>query len=168
MEVNTRIQVEHTVTEEITGVDLIAEQIKTARKERLAISQKDIKMNGYVMQFRINAENPASQFSPSPGPLEYYSPPGGPHVRIDSACYTGYKIPPHYDSMIAKLIVKGKSREEVIARSLRALKEFFIGPIHTTIPFHLNMLKNETFLSGEYTLDFIDKLIESGYDFTAD
>lgn len=168
MEVNTRIQVEHTVTEEITGVDLIAEQIKTARKERLALSQKDIKMSGHVMQFRINAENPASQFSPSPGPLEYYIPPGGPHVRIDSACYTGYKIPPHYDSMIAKLIVKGSSREEVIARSFRALKEFFIGPIHTTIPFHLNMLNNETFLSGEYTLDFIDKLIESGYDFTAD
>lgn len=167
MEVNTRIQVEHTVTEEVTGVDLIVEQIKTSQGYALTLKQKDIQMQGHVMQFRINAENPAQRFAPSPGLLEFYVPPGGPHVRVDSACYTGYKIPPNYDSMIAKLIVKGESREQVIARALRALKEFHIGDIHTTIPFHLNMLHNATFLSGQYTLDFIDKLVESGYDFTA-
>ncbi len=167
MEVNTRIQVEHTVTEEVTGVDLIVEQIKTAQGLPLNLRQQDIEMKGHVMQFRINAENPAQQFAPSPGLLEYYVPPGGPHVRVDSACYTGYKIPPNYDSMIAKLIVKGESREQVIAKALRALKEFHIGDVYTTIPFHLNMLRNPTFLSGQYTLDFIDKLVESGYDFAA-
>jgi acetyl-CoA carboxylase biotin carboxylase subunit len=166
MEVNTRIQVEHTVTEEVTGIDLIVEQIKTADGHELTIQQEDIEMKGHVMQFRINAENPARQFAPSPGLLEFYVPPGGPHVRVDSACYAGYKIPPNYDSMIAKLIIKGTSRQQVIAKALRALKEFHIGDIHTTIPFHLNMLSHPTFLSGQYTLDFIDKLIESGYEFT--
>lgn len=166
MEVNTRIQVEHTVTEEVTGIDLIVEQIKTAQGNKLNLKQQDIHMQGHVMQFRINAENPAQQFAPSPGPLEFYVPPGGPHVRVDSACYTGYKIPPNYDSMIAKLIVKGDSRVQVVARALRALKEFHIGDVYTTIPFHINMLHNPTFLSGQYTLDFIDKLVESGYDFT--
>ncbi|MCE2982778.1 MAG: acetyl-CoA carboxylase biotin carboxylase subunit, partial [Parachlamydia sp.] len=102
MEVNTRIQVEHTVTEELTGIDLVMEQLKIARGEKLPFSQKDIHYNGHVIQFRINAENPAQHFSPSPGKLEYFLPPGGPHVRVDSACYSGYTIPPNYDSMIAK------------------------------------------------------------------
>lgn len=165
MEVNTRIQVEHTVTEEATGVDLLVEQIKMAQGEKLPFKQKDVVMSGHVMEFRINAEDPSKQFAPSPGMLEYYIPPGGPHVRVDSACYPGYFIPPNYDSMIAKLIVKGSTREEVIRRAKRALKEFHIGNIHTTIPFHQSMLSNETFLSGVYDLTFIDKLIESGYDF---
>jgi acetyl-CoA carboxylase, biotin carboxylase subunit len=165
MEVNTRIQVEHTVTEEITGIDLVVQQIKMAQGEKLKFKQKDIEMKGHVIQFRINAENPANNFAPSPGVLEYYIPPGGPHVRVDSACYSGGRIPPNYDSMIAKLIVKGSTREEAINIAKRALKEFHIGNVHTTIPFHQAMLHNATFLSGVYALDFIDKLIESGYDF---
>ena len=165
MEVNPRIQVEHTVTEEITGIDLVVEQIKMAQGEKLRLKQKDIEMKGHVMQFRINAENPSNQFAPSPGLLEYYIPPGGPHVRVDSACYSGYHIPPNYDSMIAKLIVKGRTREEVVNLAKRALREFHIGNIYTTIPFHVAMLNHETFLSGVYALDFIDKLVESGYDF---
>jgi acetyl-CoA carboxylase biotin carboxylase subunit len=165
MEVNTRIQVEHTVTEEVVGLDLVVEQIKMAQGEKLLLKQKDIEIKGHAMQFRINAENPSNQFAPSPGLLEYYIPPGGPHVRVDSACYSGYRIPPNYDSMIAKLIVKGKTREEVIRIAKRALKEFHIGNIYTTIPFHLSMLNHDTFLSGVYALDFIDKLIESGYEF---
>lgn len=165
MEVNTRIQVEHTVTEEITGVDLVAQQILMAQGHKLQISQKEVSMDGHVMEFRINAENPSMQFAPSPGLLDFFIPPGGPHVRVDTACYTGYKIPPNYDSMIAKLIVKGRTREEVIVRAKRALKEFHIGDIFTTIPFHLSMLKDKTFLSGQYSLQFIDQLIESGATF---
>ena len=165
MEVNTRIQVEHTITEDVTGVDLIVEQIKMAQGEKLTLEQKDVQIKGCAMQFRINAENPSNHFAPCPGILEYYIAPGGPHVRVDSACYSGYKIPPNYDSMIAKLIVKGENREQVIARAKRALNEFHIGNVFTTIPFHLNMLSNETFLSKEYSLLFIDTLIESGYQF---
>lgn len=165
MEVNTRIQVEHTITEEVTGLDLIVEQIKMAQGEKLALKQKDVELKGNAMQFRINAENPSKQFCPCPGVLEYYTPPGGPHVRVDSACYSGYKIPPNYDSMIAKLIVKGKTREEVIRIAKRALREFHIGNVDTTISFHEYMLSNEAFLSGVYALDFVDKLVESGCDF---
>jgi acetyl-CoA carboxylase, biotin carboxylase subunit len=165
MEVNTRIQVEHTVTEEVTGVDLVKEQIRMAMGEKLTLKQKDVQIKGHAFELRINAENPANNFAPSPGLLEYYIPPGGPHVRVDSACYTGYRIPPNYDSMIAKLIVRGKDREEAIAIAKRALREFHIGNIHTTIPFHQYMLENETFLSGIYTLDFLDELIDEGCEF---
>ncbi len=166
MEVNTRIQVEHTITEELTGIDLVKEQLKIAMGEKLAYKQKDIEFKGHIMQFRINAENPSNQFAPSPGLLEYYIPPGGPHVRVDSACYAGYKIPPNYDSMIAKLIVKGKDRKEVIAIAKRALREFHIGGVHSTIPFHLFMLQNPKFLENDYCITYIDQLIESGCDFT--
>jgi len=114
MEMNTRIQVEHTITEELTGIDLVQLQIRIACGQKLPLKQKDVRLDGHVIQFRINAEDPAKNFTPSPGVLEHYIPPGGPHVRIDSACYSGYKIPPHYDSMIAKLIVKGKDRNEAI------------------------------------------------------
>ncbi|MFN4175287.1 MAG: biotin carboxylase N-terminal domain-containing protein, partial [Parachlamydiaceae bacterium] len=124
MEVNTRIQVEHTVTEELTGIDLVCEQLKIAMGEKLRLRQDDVKFDGHIIQFRINAEDPDNHFAPSPGRLEYYLPPGGPHVRVDSSCYSGYVIPPNYDSMIAKLIVKGKDRSEAIARAKRALKEF--------------------------------------------
>lgn len=169
MEVNTRIQVEHTVTEELTGIDLIKEQIKMAMGEKLPLKQKNIKMEGHIFEFRINAENPAKNFMPSPGLLEYYIPPGGPHVRVDSACYPGYRIPPHYDSMIAKLIVKGGDRKEAIKRAIRALREFHIGGVDSTIPFHLFMLNNPTFLEGkDYNLDFIDALIREGCDFICD
>ncbi len=168
MEVNTRIQVEHTVTEEITGIDLVREQIRIARGEKLSFKQDDIKFQGHVIQFRINAEDPHNNFTPSPGKLEYYIASSGPHVRVDSACYPGYHIPPYYDSMIAKLIVRGADREETIARAKRALREFHVGGIKTTIPFHKYMLNNEKFLSGNYPITFIDTLIAEGCDFTED
>lgn len=165
MEVNTRIQVEHTITEELTGIDLVAEQIRIARGEKLSFRQKDVKINGHVIQFRVNAEDPARNFAPCPGLLEYYIAPGGPHVRIDSACYSGYRIPPNYDSMIAKLIVKGKDRKDAIAVGKRALKEFHIGGVQTTIPFHLYMLEDERFLKSDYPITYIDQLIAEGCRF---
>lgn len=162
MEVNTRIQVEHTVTEELTGIDLVREQLRIAMGQKLRHAQKDVEFKGHVIQFRINAENPKQNFSPSPGRLEYYLPPGGPHVRVDSACYSGYLIPPNYDSMIAKLIVKGADRQEAIAIGERALREFHIGGVHSTIPFHLFMLQDDNFLKATYDLTYIDKLIDEG------
>jgi len=166
MEVNTRIQVEHTVTEELTGIDLVQLQIRMAQGEKLKIKQEDVNLEGkHVMQFRINAEDPKNNFTPSPGTLEYFIPSAGPHVRVDSACYAGYQIPPYYDSMIAKLIVTGSTREETIRRAKRALKEFHIGGIHTTIPFHLYMLQNERFLEGKYPIGYIDELIQEGCRF---
>ena len=165
MEVNTRIQVEHTITEELTGIDLVAEQIRIARGEKLSFKQKDVVLRGHVIQFRINAEDPAKNFAPCPGLLDYYIAPGGPHVRIDSACYAGYRIPPNYDSMVAKLIVRGKDRTSAIAVGKRALKEFHIGGIHTTIPFHLYMLSDERFLKSDFPITYIDQLISEGCQF---
>lgn len=166
MEVNTRIQVEHTITEELTGVDLVKEQIRVAMGEKLKIKQKDVTFTGHIIQLRINAENPTNNFAPSPGTLEYYIPPGGPHVRIDSACYSGYRIPPNYDSMIAKLIVKGKDRAEAIAVAKRALKEFHIGGVFSTIPFHQYMLEDPRFLNNDYFINYVDLLIQDGCTFT--
>lgn len=165
MEVNTRIQVEHTITEEITGIDLVREQIAIAQGEKLSFRQKDITFKGHVIQCRINAEDPSKNFAPSPGALEYFVPPGGPHVRVDTACYSGYKIPPHYDSMIAKLIVHGKDRTDAIKVLQRALREFHIGGVKTTIPFHLFMIEDENFLSNNYTITYIDQLIQEGCHF---
>lgn len=166
MEVNTRIQVEHTVTEELTGIDLVREQIKIAMGEKLKFKQKDIEFRGHIIQCRINAENPANHFAPSPGLLEYYIPPGGPHVRVDSACYSGYRIPPNYDSMIAKLIVSGKDRAEAIAVAKRALREFHIGGVHSTIAFHQYMFEDSRFLNSDYFISYIDQLILDGCSFT--
>lgn len=168
MEVNTRIQVEHTVTEEITGIDLLKEQIRIAQGHPLSVKQKEVEFRGHVIQFRINAENPSNNFAPSPGKLEYYLPPGGPHVRVDSACYSGYVIPPNYDSMIAKLIVRGRDRQEAIAIAKRALREFHIGGVHSTIPFHLYMLEDKNFIDVNYDLTYIDRLINEGCSFTLD
>jgi acetyl-CoA carboxylase biotin carboxylase subunit len=168
MEVNTRIQVEHSVTEELTGIDLVKEQIRVAMGHKLSFEQKDIDFDGHVIQFRINAEDPTRNFSPSPGRLEYYLPPGGPHVRVDSACYSGYVIPPNYDSMIAKLIVKGRTREDAVAIGKRALREFHIGGVNSTIPFHLYMLEDEKFLTADFNLNYIDGLIDEGCQFTLD
>ncbi|MCE5316701.1 MAG: acetyl-CoA carboxylase biotin carboxylase subunit [Parachlamydia sp.] len=165
MEVNTRIQVEHTITEELTGIDLVKEQLRIAQGEKLQMEQKEITFTGHVFQFRINAENPAHNFAPSPGRLEYYLPPGGPHVRVDSACYSGYTIPPNYDSMIAKLIVHGKDRAEAVAYAKRALREFHIGGVYSTIPFHLFMLQDPYFLKGQYDLTYIDRLVSEGCQF---
>lgn len=165
MEVNTRIQVEHTVTEELTGIDLVKEQIRIAMGEKLTIRQKDVTFRGHVIQCRINAEDPMRNFAPSPGTLDHYIPPGGPHVRVDSACYSGYKIPPTYDSMIAKLIVRGKDRGEAIAVAKRALREFHIGGIHSTIPFHQYMFDDPKFLKCDYFISYIDQLIAEGCTF---
>lgn len=168
MEVNTRIQVEHTVTEELTGIDLVQEQIKVAMGKRLDIKQKNVEMHGHVIQCRINAEDPANNFAPSPGLLEYYIPSGGPHVRVDSACYAGYRIPPYYDSLIAKLIVKGKDREEAIRFTKRALQEFHIAGVKSTIPFHQYMMDHGRFISHDYTINYIDELITKGCTFQKD
>ena len=165
MEVNTRIQVEHTVSEELTGVDLVKEQIKISMGENLSFKQKDITFKGHVFEFRINAEDPNTKFAPSPGKIDYYFVPGGPNVRLDSACYCGYTIPPYYDSLIGKLIVKGKTREEAIAVAKRALKEFHISGVKSTIPFHLSMLNNKKFLENDYCLHFVDRLLEEGCSF---
>lgn len=165
MEMNTRIQVEHTVTEQLTGIDLVAEQIRIAMGKELKWKQKDVQFKGHVIQCRINAENPATQFTPSPGLLEYYLPPGGPHVRVDSSCYSGYRIPPHYDSMIAKLICHGKDRKETIAIMQRALREFHIGGVKSTIPFHQYMMSNPDFRDLRYDIKYIDDLLDSGFQF---
>ncbi|TYS19082.1 acetyl-CoA carboxylase biotin carboxylase subunit [Rossellomorea vietnamensis] len=156
MEMNTRIQVEHPVTEQVTGVDLIKQQIKVASGEQLELKQEAIEFNGWSIECRINAENPEKNFMPSAGRIELYLPPGGLGVRVDSAAYPGYMIPPYYDSMIAKLITYGATREEAIARMKRALSEFVIEGVHTTIPFHLKVLEHETFVSGDFNTKFLE------------
>lgn len=156
MEMNTRIQVEHPVTEMVTGVDLIKEQIKIASKERLNLRQEDVTFTGWSIECRINAENPEKNFMPSPGKIKMYLPPGGLGVRIDSAAYPGYTIPPYYDSMIAKVITYGSSREEAISRMKRALSEFVIEGIYTTIPFHLKLLEHEKFVEGQFNTKFLE------------
>lgn len=156
MEMNTRIQVEHPVTELVTGFDLIKEQITVAAGLPLSFTQDEVKLNGWAIECRINAENPAKNFMPSPGQITEYLPPGGFGVRVDSAAYAGYTIPPYYDSMIAKLIVWGKDREEAIARMKRALEEFVVAGISTTIPFHLKVLDHEVFVSGEFDTKFLE------------
>lgn len=156
MEMNTRIQVEHPVTELITGIDLIKEQIRIASGEKLSLTQDDVTFNGWAIECRINAENPEKNFMPSPGKINMYLPPGGLGVRVDSAAYPGYTIPPYYDSMIAKLIVHAPTREEAIARMRRALSEFIIDGIHTTIPFHIKLFEHEKFIKGEFNTKFLE------------
>lgn len=159
MEMNTRIQVEHPVTEMITGVDLVKEQLKVASDEPISVSQEDIKIEGHAIECRINAENPEKGFVPSPGKIDFLLLPGGNGVRIDSAVYSGYTIPPNYDSMIAKLIVHGKDREEAILKMKRALQEFVIEGIDNNIDFQLKILDNEKFISGRFDTSFIAKEI---------
>jgi len=157
MEMNTRIQVEHPVTEVVTGIDLVKAQIRVASGEKLWLKQDDIKIKGHAIEFRINAEDPDKNFTPCPGKIDGYIAPGGPGVRVDSHCYTGYTVPQYYDSMIAKLIVHGENRTEAIARGKRALDEFAITGINTTIPFHLKVLNHPKFISGDYSTDFVLK-----------
>ncbi|PKM78605.1 MAG: acetyl-CoA carboxylase biotin carboxylase subunit [Firmicutes bacterium HGW-Firmicutes-15] len=157
IEMNTRVQVEHPVTEMVTGVDIIKEQLRIAAGEKLSYKQEDIHMNGWAIECRINAEDPDNDFRPSPGVVEQYVVPGGPGVRVDSSVYTGYSIPPYYDSMVAKVIVWGRDREEAIARMKRALNEFTIKNIATTIPFHLKVLDNAFFQKGEVYTNFIQR-----------
>jgi len=156
MEMNTRIQVEHPVTELITGVDLIKEQIFVASGKKLTLKQEDVTFNGWAIECRINAENPEKNFMPSPGKINMYLAPGGPGVRVDSAAYPGYAIPPYYDSMIAKLIVHAPTREEAIKKMERALGEFVIEGIYTTIPFHLKVLEHQAFKSGNFNTKFLE------------
>lgn len=157
MEMNTRIQVEHPVTEMITNVDLIKEMISVAEGNPLSFSQSDLKINGWSIECRINAEDSERNFMPSPGHIPFYLPPGGAGVRIDSAVYPGYTISPHYDSMIAKLIVWGATRDEAIARMKRALSEFAIEGIRTTIPFHLKLLNHSKFVQGNFDIKFLEE-----------
>lgn len=157
MEMNTRIQVEHPVTEMITGVDLIQEMISVAEGNPLSFTQEDIQLNGWAMECRINAEDPSRNFMPSPGKIGFYLPPGGPGVRVDSAAYPGYMISPYYDSMIAKLIVWAPTREEAIAKMKRALSEFVIEGIHTTIPFHQKLLEHPVFIRGDFDIKFLEE-----------
>lgn len=157
IEMNTRVQVEHGVTELVTGVDIVKEQIRIAAGEPLSYVQEDIHLNGWAMECRINAEDPENDFRPSPGKVESYLLPGGPGIRVDSAVYPGYSIPPFYDSMVAKLMVWGKDRNEAIIRMKRALNEFTIDPLKTTIPFHLKVLDNAFFCRGEVYTNFIQR-----------
>jgi len=160
MEMNTRIQVEHTVTEMVTGMDLIKEQIRIAAGERLDYSQEDIKFEGCAIECRINAEDAENDFMPCPGKIENLHMPGGRGIRLDSHVYSGYTIPPYYDSMIAKLIVHGEDRHEAIKIMQRALDEFVISPIKTTIPFHKHVFSNQQFLRGHYYTNFVETLLE--------
>jgi acetyl-CoA carboxylase biotin carboxylase subunit len=159
MEMNTRIQVEHPVTEMVTGVDLIKQQIYIAAGEKLVMQQKDVMIRGHAIECRINAEDPEKNFMPSPGRITLYHISGGPGVRVDSSVYQGYTIPPYYDSMIAKLIVWEEDRPKAIQRMIRALQEFEIEGVKTTIPFHLKVLNNEYFKKGEVFTNFIQTRI---------
>ena len=159
IEMNTRIQVEHPVTEMLTGVDLVKEQILVASGEPLSIKQEDVPFVGHAIEFRINAEDPDQDFMPSPGEITSLEVPGGPGVRIDSAIYQGYTIPPFYDSMVGKLIVWGLNREEAIKRSNRALREYRLEGIKTTIPLHLRLLEDDAFRSGEYHTGYLEELL---------
>lgn len=159
MEMNTRIQVEHPVTEMVTGIDLVKEQLRVARGEPLLL-QDEVTFTGHAIECRINAEDPARGFMPSPGKITALNIPGGPGIRVDTHVYQGYSIPPYYDSLIAKLISHGRDREEAIARMRRALDEFVIEGVKTTIPFHKNVLETEAFLTGDVHTKWIEELME--------
>jgi acetyl-CoA carboxylase biotin carboxylase subunit len=157
LEVNARIQVEHPVTEQVTGLDLIKLQLRVAAGEKLPIAQKDVQQVGHAIECRINAEDPSRNFAPSPGLIAEYRPPGGPGVRLDSHAYAGYRIPPNYDSMIGKLIVHRRSRAEAIAVMRRALSEFHIAPVKSTIPLHLQIMDNMEFQNGQVDTGFVER-----------
>ncbi len=159
IEVNTRIQVEHPVTETVTGIDLIKEQMRTASGESLNMKQDDVTIRGWAIECRINAADPTNGFSPSPGRIQVYHQPGGPGVRIDTHVYAGYEVPPHYDSLLAKLIVYGRNRQEAIRVMQRSLDEFIVEPIRTTIPLHKQIFSDPTFWRGQISTDYIDQLL---------
>ena len=159
LEVNARIQVEHPVCESVTGIDLIKEQIRIAAGYSLGVGQKDIVQTGHAIECRINAEDPMRNFAPSPGLIQEFRAPGGPGVRLDSHAYAGYRIPPTYDSMIGKLIVHRPTRAEAIATMRRALSEFHIAPVRTTIPLHMQIMENKNFLSGEVDTGFVERVL---------
>ncbi len=158
MEMNTRIQVEHPVTEMVTGLDLIKEQIRAAAGIKLKLKQEDVKLQGHSIECRINAEDPDNNFAPCPGKIEQLNIPGGPGVRVDTHIYSGYKISPYYDSMVAKLIVYGRDRAEAIRIMRRALDEFYISPIKTTIPLHMQIMNDPSFVRGDISTHFLEKM----------
>ena len=160
LEVNTRVQVEHPVTEMITGVDIVREQIQIAAGEPLSITQDEVSITGHSIECRINAEDPDRDFMPQPGVVEVFAPPGGLGVRIDSHVRTGYRIPPNYDSMIGKLIVHAPTRSQAIARMRRALREFRIGPIKTTIPLHLRLLDHPQFVDHSFDIKYVERYLK--------
>ncbi|MFL6736396.1 MAG: acetyl-CoA carboxylase biotin carboxylase subunit [Sphingomonas sp.] len=159
IEMNTRLQVEHPVTEMISGIDLVREQIRVACGEGLSFTQDQISLHGHAIECRINAEDPET-FAPSPGLVKNYVAPGGMHVRVDSGLYTGYKVPPYYDSMIGKLIVYGSNRQSCIRRLKRALEEFVVEGMKTTIPLHQKLVRDEEFLAGDYTIKWLEQWLE--------
>jgi len=160
IEMNTRIQVEHPVTEMITGIDLVNEQIKIAAGSPLTIAQKDVRLSGAAIECRINAEHPYT-FTPSPGRIAYYHPPGGLGVRVDSAAYQGYVIPPYYDSLVGKLIVHGRNRTEALMRLRRALDEFIIDGVETTLPLFRALVRNADIQNGQYDIHWLEKYLAS-------
>ncbi|HYP63561.1 MAG TPA: acetyl-CoA carboxylase biotin carboxylase subunit [Acidocella sp.] len=160
IEMNTRLQVEHPVSEAISGIDLVREQIRIAAGEHLGYTQGDVEFSGHAIECRITAEDPAT-FAPSPGRVDVFHPPGGLGVRVDSALYAGYRVPPHYDSLIAKLVTHGRTRDEAIARMKRALREFVITGVKTTIPLHQRILEAPDFVSGDYTIHWLERFVAS-------
>ena len=161
IEMNTRIQVEHPVTEMITGIDLVNEQIKIAAGSPLTIEQSDVNLNGHAIECRVNAENPVN-FRPSPGRISYYHPPGGLGVRVDSAVYQGYTIPPYYDSLVGKLIVHGRNRNEALMRLRRTLDEFIVDGIETTLPLFRTLVRNADIQNGIYDIHWLEKFLATG------
>ncbi|MDT8389350.1 MAG: acetyl-CoA carboxylase biotin carboxylase subunit [Lentisphaeria bacterium] len=162
MEMNTRVQVEHPVTEMVTGIDIIKEQIRIANGEKLGYTQEDVKLTGHAIEVRVNAENPARNFAPSPGKVTFYCAPGGPGVRVDSHVYNGYVIPPFYDSMVGKLIVHGRDRNEAIWRLRRALREYLVEGVDTTIEFAGDLFTREEIIRGDYHTGYLGQLFEMG------
>jgi acetyl-CoA carboxylase biotin carboxylase subunit len=160
IEMNTRVQVEHPVTEMVTGIDIIKEQIRLGAGEPLSITQKDVRLNGHAIECRINAEDVDRDFAPCPGPIDAINIPGGPGVRVDTHVYAQYVIPPFYDSLLAKLVAHAPTRDECIARMLRALDEFVVEGVKTTVPFHLAALDSKLFRSGHFDTSFVSKLAE--------
>ena len=161
IEMNTRIQVEHPVTEMITGIDLVREQIRIADGKKLSFSQEDVILVGHAIECRINAEHPET-FMPSPGTITEFHAPGGPDVRVDSAAYAGYRIPPHYDSMIGKLIVHGRTRNECVMRLRRALDEMVIGGVQTTLPLHQRLVEAKDVVDGNYDIHWLERFLAKG------
>lgn len=159
MEMNTRIQVEHPITEEVTGIDLVREQILVAAGERLSFSERDIRVEGHAIELRVNAEDPFRDFAPSPGKISFVHFPGGPGIRVDSHVYSGYTISPHYDSMIGKIIVHAPDRRRAIARLARALSEFSIEGVSTTVPIGQALLGDARFVRGEYNTHFLEEFM---------
>ena len=160
LEVNTRVQVEHPVTEMITGVDIVKMSIAIAAGEKIPFKQSDIKINGHAIECRICAEDPAQGFRPSAGKIVQWEPPGGPGVRMDTHVVSGYVVPPNYDSMVAKLIVHAESREKALDRTARALREFTVGPIKTTIPLHQRLVENTDFRKGGVDIHYLERLLK--------